>query len=271
MKYMEEYSNSEIWRPIIYEDIMSDKYEVSNFGRIRRKSDKYIMHQSISKDGYYRIALVLNDGSNKPRSVHRIVATAFVPRYSDELNVVNHIDGNKRNNNYMNLEWTNASGNMIHAYSMGLQKPKVGSDNNFALIDEDMAENICKLLLKTEGSASEVVRILKDSGIEYVSVDLVQHIKDKHSWIHISDRYFNRETFKRQKIEKEKYVEMICVSLVKYNGDIHQVLRDLDGIVPEINYTKIHKIKYKCNWTNISDRYFSKNEFSKKKGHFNDG
>lgn len=66
--------------------------------------------------------------NNKPYKVHRLVCYAFHPidgkncldDYKDLQ--VNHIDGNKLNNNADNLEWVNQSGNMQHAYDNGLNK-----------------------------------------------------------------------------------------------------------------------------------------------------
>lgn len=44
--------------------------------------------------------------------VHRIVAKYFVDGWFDGA-VVNHIDGNKHNNNYENLEWITQKDNII--------------------------------------------------------------------------------------------------------------------------------------------------------------
>ncbi len=64
--------------------------------------------------------------------VHRIVAETFLdkPKDIDEKDlVVNHLDGNKRNNISSNLEWTTYTGNIIHAYKNGLR-----ADNHVVLL-----------------------------------------------------------------------------------------------------------------------------------------
>jgi hypothetical protein len=51
---------------------------------------------------------------------NRLVAEYFLPNPND-LPVVNHIDGDKLNNNVFNLEWVSYSDNNRHAYDTGLK------------------------------------------------------------------------------------------------------------------------------------------------------
>lgn len=51
-----------------------------------------------------------------------MVAETFIPN-PNKLPQVNHIDGNKLNNNVDNLEWVTVSQNGKHAYKNGLEKP----------------------------------------------------------------------------------------------------------------------------------------------------
>ena len=55
----------------------------------------------------------------KTESVHRIVAKCFCPN-PHGYNEVNHIDGNKLNNDASNLEWCSRVENVRHAYRTGL-------------------------------------------------------------------------------------------------------------------------------------------------------
>ena len=62
---------------------------------------------------YLRVTLWNEDGP-KTFSVHRLVAMCFIPNPSG-LPWVNHIDGNKHNNDVSNLEWCTPSENEIHS------------------------------------------------------------------------------------------------------------------------------------------------------------
>lgn len=56
---------------------------------------------------------------NKQTLIHRLVAEAFIPN-PDNLSDVNHLDGDKTNNEVSNLEWTSRKLNLLHAMRNGL-------------------------------------------------------------------------------------------------------------------------------------------------------
>ena len=73
------------------------------------------------KTGYLQVGLGYKE-NKKMLSIHRLVAVAYVPNPDPtNFDVVNHIDGDKLNNNAPNLEWTNKSGNEKHANKMGIK------------------------------------------------------------------------------------------------------------------------------------------------------
>lgn len=115
-----------------------DLYMISNKGDVKSLRSGKILKHSISR-GYHRATLCSN-GYSKTIGIHVLVATTFVDNPNkDEFKVVNHKDGDKSNNNHANLEWTNHSGNRVHALDTGLSIPKYGDDNNSTLIsDEDV-------------------------------------------------------------------------------------------------------------------------------------
>lgn len=82
------------------------------------------MTQHISDKGYKVVSLTKRDMPDKSIPVHRLVAMAFIPN-PNNLPQVNHIDGNKENNNVENLEWCDNSYNQIHAYKHGLNHTSI--------------------------------------------------------------------------------------------------------------------------------------------------
>nr|WP_246177121.1 HNH endonuclease [Lactococcus hircilactis] len=53
------------------------------------------------------------DGVRKKIGIHQLVANEFVKKHSENL-VINHIDENKTNNIYSNLEWVSVKDNTNH-------------------------------------------------------------------------------------------------------------------------------------------------------------
>jgi len=118
----------EIWKPI---KNFEGFYEVSSFGRIR-SIDRYVLYSNnkkyfhkgkILKSSYtnrYEHVSLQKERKRITKLVHRLVAEAFILN-KNKYPQINHIDGNRRNNNYFNLEWTTQSENMKHAYRIGLQ------------------------------------------------------------------------------------------------------------------------------------------------------
>lgn len=93
-------------------------YEVSDTGKVRNRRTGKLMKSHINDKGYETIQLSI-DGKPKSCRVHRLVAEAFNEGNHDGLDV-NHIDGNKLNNNINNLEFCTRQENIIHAHRIGL-------------------------------------------------------------------------------------------------------------------------------------------------------
>ena len=66
-------------------------------------------------NGYLRVGIQSQDFY-----IHRLVAQAFIPNFHN-LPEVNHIDGNKRNNEVKNLEWCTRQQNNKHMFEIGIK------------------------------------------------------------------------------------------------------------------------------------------------------
>jgi hypothetical protein len=87
------------------------------------KSKKFIASFNCKK-GYLNSYIYI-DKVKKTFKNHRIVAECFIENSKNKPQI-NHIDGNKQNNHFSNLEWVNNSENMKHAYRIGLNPIRTG-------------------------------------------------------------------------------------------------------------------------------------------------
>ena len=141
--------NKEIWKNIVgYED----SYEISNFGRIRSK-ERII----ISKDGrkrflpenilnigerkhLYKNVCLYKNGLGERFSIHRLVATHFIPNPKN-LPYIDHIDGNPSNNHVSNLRWVTQKENMNNPVTKKKCSERVYTDDRNVKILETRRKN----------------------------------------------------------------------------------------------------------------------------------
>lgn len=97
------------------------EYSVSNIGKVKRNITGKILKSFVNNRGYEQLTLYRNKIKYGP-VVHRLVLTAFVGEIPEGY-VVNHIDGDKLNNDLSNLEIITISENNKHAFRTGLKKP----------------------------------------------------------------------------------------------------------------------------------------------------
>lgn len=121
----------------IWKDIPNySGYQVSNLGRVR--TNNKVTHTDKHGDRHWKDRILKFKGKNyktgyrvdlwkngKPNSflVARLVAFTFYNKnIEDHKLTVNHIDGNRLNNNLQNLELITLKENIRHAFRTGLQK-----------------------------------------------------------------------------------------------------------------------------------------------------
>lgn len=98
-----------------------ENYKIYDTGIVYSLKTKRKLKIFISKYGYEIVGLYKN-GISKKHSIHRLVAENFLDKKHFKSAIVNHIDGNKKNNNVNNLEWCTHKQNTIHAFNIGLCK-----------------------------------------------------------------------------------------------------------------------------------------------------
>ena len=163
----------------IYKTSRGFYYYVTKFGEVWN-TEKMTKVKGYDK-GYGYLHLHL--GSVDHVAIHRLVAHHFVripedllaKGLTEESLVVNHLDGNKLNNRWDNLEWTTIKGNMEHASINGLMH---------TTIDDHLLEHIWQRL--EEGYSN--VDISKETGISAANVRNIRqglsrrYITDKYTW-----------------------------------------------------------------------------------------
>ena len=148
------------------------RYEINEYGVIRNIKRDKIIKSHINRGGYVVVILYVEKNKPKNLSVHRLVAECFIGE--SDLGV-NHIDGNKENNHYSNLEYVTHSENVLHAFRTGLKVPAdasltkhCGEKHGASKITEDIVFQILKL---HEEEKIGYIRISKRLGISSAIVD----------------------------------------------------------------------------------------------------
>ena len=91
-----------------------DDYEITEDGQVINKRFNRALKPQPNNKGYGRVMI-----GKKFYFVHKLVAEKYVPNPFNKPQV-NHIDGDKTNNHYTNLEWVTNSENREHAVKHGL-------------------------------------------------------------------------------------------------------------------------------------------------------
>lgn len=129
-------SQVEFWKPIQE----FDGYDVSNFGRVRswritkrlgnkrgsvsvRRHIPRLMKPNIPKAGYPVVGIgrTMKNNNGRSRSIHRLVALAFLPNPENKPSV-NHLTGLKSDNRLDGLAWATRIEQARHAWATGLHK-----------------------------------------------------------------------------------------------------------------------------------------------------
>lgn len=193
-------------------------------------------------------------------TVHRLVAKMYCTNDDPEnKSQVNHIDGNKENNNFLNLEWVTPSQNNYHANDNRLRKPTYLTGSNVQPKDFEVIHD-WSCYGKTDLSDDDVhkccqmlqdgYRVCDVSSMTGYDRRLIQFIRDgkRLKWIHISSEYDFSKISRKQRTSPET-VMSICDCLQR-GLSISETSRDTG-----IERKTVANIKNRKFHTQISDNY----------------
>lgn len=163
----------EIWKDVVG---FEGRYQVSNIGRIKSIKKNHpdrILRPATGSIKYLKVCLI-----NKMFLVHRLVAIAF---HDNPLKkeFVNHKDGNKLNNEAVNLEWCTRQENIDHGYSMGLMHKAKGINHHKARLTESDVRAIRALSTHMKLSMPNIGRMFSMPSASIRSIVL------RHQWKHV--------------------------------------------------------------------------------------
>ena len=151
---MEEFSKTELaqerWKPIFGYDGM---YEVSSLGRVRslKFGKTRVLKAETNGVGYLQVALC-KDGKVKRFSIHRLVASAFIPNDNIFNDQVNHINEDKSDNKVSNLEYCDRSYNLTY--------------NDLQFRKKNSKRRKVEKLYNPNLSINENLKIFRENGVE---------------------------------------------------------------------------------------------------------
>lgn len=144
-----------------------------------------------SKSQEYLNATICHNGKKYQRYIHRLVADAFIPN-PENKSTVNHIDGNKHNNETSNLEWATYAENNIHGINSGLITPLHGEDKPSNIYTEDQIHAVCRMISVGYGNKE----IERNVGVKST---MIAEIRRGLKWRYISKEYNFPENYNRNK------------------------------------------------------------------------
>ena len=144
------------------------EYQISSQGRLRSyklKERGVIVKGWIEQDGYRR-HILKSKGVTKYITAHRLVALHHLDSPNEGESQVNHIDGDRLNNNVENLEWCSPQYNVSHSISHGVRN-SAGEGNPKSVLTEVDVRRIRDSFASKESTPLE---LSKEYGVTRTSI-----------------------------------------------------------------------------------------------------
>lgn len=142
-----------------------ENYVIDETGQVTNTNSGKVVKPTLNENGYLYVSLWRNNKGSM-RTVHRLVAEAFIPNWLDKP-FVNHKDANRSNPHKDNLEWCTQSENIKHAYKIGNKTQKkhftveeldwllsqVLENKNMTMLAEEMRVGLSRLTINLRARA----------------------------------------------------------------------------------------------------------------------
>lgn len=172
------YKGEDFYRSVEY----PSRIAVSKSGKVFSLFNQTLYKTSINPvSGYETLILMLQKPRRHTKTlyVHRLVAKNFIENPLNKKEV-NHIDGNKTNNNVSNLEWVTGSENMFHSYRVLKRKLSLDGINKTRESQKVLTkEQVIFIKKHNDLTATKLCLILN---IPNFRVGVVQNVKNGKSY-----------------------------------------------------------------------------------------
>lgn len=171
------------WKPVWFKNIdENEKYEVSNFGQIRRfkkNINDWALLKNQLVNGYRYFTFKLNEkGKKKAMLVHKIVAMAFCEKPSENHQFVIHLDFEKENNEASNLKWSTRAD--VTAHHKNNPNYNLGQNKSRRLTNAKLTEtDVIKLKKMIKEGKTRLSKIAREFGITHTQLN---RIKSGENW-----------------------------------------------------------------------------------------
>jgi hypothetical protein len=154
-------------------------YEIDTNGVVyaRRSLSKRALMPIDAGHGYLRVGLYLNPKKSALRSVHRLVAEAFLPNPSG-LPIVRHLNGIKTDNRLSNLAWSTQKENIADKWKHGTMAS--GEKHPRAKLNRFQVQRIRLMKEVTPKLTFEKIGKIFD-----VSASTIYNVVDNNTWRHV--------------------------------------------------------------------------------------
>lgn len=218
-------------------------YGVSKCGRAFRWDTEKEMKVGMLTAGDYPVFRVSHEGKASWACIHYAIMDCWVENPNPELYVeVNHINGDKMDYSFSNLEWVTRSQNHRHALETGLRE--VGDRLYNGTVSDDLVHIVCQEL--QDGCLPKDI-----SDKHGLSHHVVRKIRDGSTYFHIRKLYPIDHKFRTEL--SENTVRWVCERIVEGYAD-----KKISAMATNKKLTTIEvkRIRNKIRYRTISDDYF---------------